>query len=176
MSVFVPGNSSSNMSSTAGVLVEIACETYGTCTDEQYAFKGLAAQWMGATLQIAPFTANTIAPILQASASGAAAACPRGSPYTACGFRWTTGGSDGNTGFGQQLSALNVISATLAANASAPVTSNTTNVGTSSIANASNGAASNSPGESKGVSSKSIELQAASLAFAIVVSFSSLLV
>ena len=132
MSVFESSNSSSNATNAPGILIEVACESQRTCTNDEYSFKGLAAQWMGVTLQMAPFTANTITPTLQKSASGAAASCSEGSNGIACGSQWTTAKSDGKTGFGQQLSALNVILANLAANASAPVRANSTTAGTNS--------------------------------------------
>ena len=108
--------------SSNNVLQEIACEPQRTCNYDQFTFKGIAAQWLGATSQIAPFTMDTIMPVLQASAKGAAATCSGGDNKTACGFHWTGNRDDDETGFGQELSALNVILANLAGKPSAPVT------------------------------------------------------
>lgn len=133
MSIFTSGNSNPtapNITKAPGSLNEVACEPQGSCTSYIYGMKGLAAQWMGATLQYAPFTAATIKPILRQSAAGAAAVCVESSNGTSCGSQWTTGQSDNNTGFQQQLSALNVIVANLAVDATAPVTANTTKAGT----------------------------------------------
>ena len=113
-------------SKPTSIMTEVACETKATCESEQYAFKGLTAQWMGTTTQIAPFTRSTIMGYLQASAKGAADQCTKQGNVTVCGFEWNKSSSNGITGVGQQLSALNVIVANLAINASAPVTVNTT--------------------------------------------------
>lgn len=171
MSVFKSGNSSSNAAKAPGILVEVACERQNTCTKDEYSFKGLAAQWMGATLQLAPFTAEVITPSLQTSASGAAASCSEGSNGTACGSQWTTAKSDGNTGFGQQLSALNVILANLAANAAAPVTASNATAGTNSTR------ASGSPASyvSSSSSSRVLPLEAAGPVLSLVVALALLL-
>lgn len=132
MSIFFPGSNSSsavtNSKVASGVMVEIACEPLNTCDYDQSSYKGLAAQWLGATTQLASFTGNTILPYLRNSAEGAARQCSGGSNHTTCGTQWTTSTFDGNVGLGQQLSALNVIVANLAINSSAPVTMNTTTV------------------------------------------------
>ena len=114
---------------------EVACEVTDTCDYPQFAFKGLTAQWMGATTQMAPFTTNTITKYLQASAKGAANQCVERNNGTTCGAQWDKSSFDGNTGLGQQLSAMNVIVANLASNASVPGTgtsASTSSPGTSS--------------------------------------------
>lgn len=119
MSVFFPKDKSE-------VMVEVACEDIGTCDNYQYFFKGLTAQWMGSTMQAAPFTANTISNYLQSSAKGAANQCSGGKSGSACGFKWTSSKWDGNQGVGQQLSALNVILANLVLKAPPPFNANDT--------------------------------------------------
>ncbi|KAK4695706.1 hypothetical protein P7C71_g2099, partial [Lecanoromycetidae sp. Uapishka_2] len=118
MSIFFPTTSSAststNSNDTAGIMVEIACETQHTCDSDQYAFKGLAAQWLGATAQVASFTSDKISSYLRNSAEGAAQQCSGGSNHTTCGTQWTSSTFDGNVGLGQQLSALDVIVANLA--------------------------------------------------------------
>ena len=142
MSIFFTGsNSSSSISDikdkgSSNVMVEIACEPEDTCQYDQYLYKGLAAQWLGATTQFARFTAHTISPYLSDSAAGAAGQCSGGSNHTSCGFLWTDSTFDGNTGLEQQLGALNVIVANLAINSSAPVTINTTSIQPSSSTSA----------------------------------------
>jgi len=126
MSVFFGGRNGSSASTGPGVMVEIACEPYHRCNHDQYAFKGLAAQWLGATTQVARFTTDKISKYLRTSAEGAAQQCSGGSNNTTCGTQWTSSIFDGKIGLGQQLSALNVIVANLATNASSPVTTNTT--------------------------------------------------
>lgn len=137
MSVFFPGSNGSttltNSKTASDVMVEVACETDDTCDNDQYSYKGLAAQWLGATTQIARFTNNTISSYLRNSAAGAAQSCSGGSNHTTCGTQWTTSTFDGNSGLGQQLSALNVIVANLAMNSTAPATMNTTTIQQSGI-------------------------------------------
>ena len=107
-------------------MTEVSCEPFGTCSSDQYAYKGLTAQWMGEAMQIAPFTADTILSYLKSSAQGAANQCSGGNNGTACGTQWTENKYDGKTGLGQELSALNVFLANLAVNSSAPANANTT--------------------------------------------------
>ena len=107
-------------------MTEVACEPLGTCKTDQYAYKGLTAQWMGQAMQVAPFTTNKILSYLQSSAEGAARQCSGGENRTACGMRWTKSKYDGTTGLGQELSALNVFLANLAFNSSTPTNANTT--------------------------------------------------
>ncbi|KAF3770944.1 family 76 glycoside hydrolase [Cryphonectria parasitica EP155] len=102
------------------VMTEQACENNNMCDTDQQSFKGYLARWMAATTQVAPYTFDTMLPLLQSTASGAAKACT-GSPAsgfsgqagTACGFKWTTGGFDGSVGVGQQMNALSAIMYTL---------------------------------------------------------------
>ena len=112
-------------------MTEVSCESFGTCSSDQYAYKGLTAQWMGEAMQIAPFTADTILSYLKSSAQGAAKQCSGGNNGTACGTQWTKNEYDGKTGLGQELSALNVFLANLAVNSSAPTIANTTATTTS---------------------------------------------
>ncbi len=127
MSVFFTGaNNTHDSSANPGIMTEVACEPFGTCDSEQYTFKGLTAQWMGEAMQVAPFTTDKILSYLQSSAEGAAKQCSGGDSGTACGTQWTKEKYDGNTGLGQELSALNVFLANLAVNSSAPINANAT--------------------------------------------------
>lgn len=100
------------------------CEEAGVCNYDQKSFKAYLARWMAAATQMAPFTYDTVAPLLLTSAKAAAAQCngpPRGG--TACGIRWYNSGTwDGTDGVGQQMTALEVIIGTMVNGASAPVT------------------------------------------------------
>ncbi|CAJ2504183.1 Uu.00g115770.m01.CDS01 [Anthostomella pinea] len=120
------------------ILWEPACEkTDSGCNTDQQAFKGHLARWMALTTIIAPFTADTITPLLKLTATAAAQQCSgqsaakfQGPAGTACGFSWLKQGSfDGITGVGEQMSALQAIMGTLADVAPAPYTSD--NGGTS---------------------------------------------
>ncbi|ROW09087.1 hypothetical protein VMCG_02950 [Cytospora schulzeri] len=115
--VFFPNDSS------GGVMVEQACEDAGLCDTDQLSFKGYLARWMASTAQVAPYTFDTVMPLLRKTAGAAAVACSGspasspggfdGIPGTACGFRWTTGGFDGLAGVGQQMSGLSAVMYTL---------------------------------------------------------------
>ncbi|KAK7749467.1 hypothetical protein SLS53_000041 [Cytospora paraplurivora] len=105
------------------VMVEQACEDANLCDTDQQSFKGYLARWMAGTTQVAPYTFDTIMPLLRKTAAAAARACSgspasgfSGKPGTACGFRWTTAegeGFDGQPGVGQQMNGLSAIMYTL---------------------------------------------------------------
>ncbi|CAD6575972.1 MAG: hydrolase 76 protein [Alectoria sarmentosa] len=134
MSIFFTGANDTHVtSSNPGIMTEVACEPLGTCNTDQYAYKGLTAQWMGEAMQVAPFTTDIILSYLQSSAKGAAKQCSGGDNGTACGTHWTKSEYDGKTGLGQELSALNVFLANLAVNSSAPTNANTTEPNTTGV-------------------------------------------
>ena len=121
------------------IMVEQACETVNLCDTDQQSFKGYLTRWMAGTTQMAPFTFDTIMPLLRSSAKGAAAACSgspaggfNGIPGTACGFKWTQNGFDGQVGVGEQMNALSSLMYTLVSKSVTPVTANT---GGSSVGN-----------------------------------------
>ena len=95
-------------------MVERACEDVGTCNTDQLSFKAYFSRWLAATAVLAPFTAQTIKPMLATSATAAAKQCTGGSSGTICGTKWATGSWDGSTGVGQQMSALEVVHTNLA--------------------------------------------------------------
>ena len=107
-------------------MLEQACETYDTCDLLTPIFKGLAAQWLGATLRVAPYTTpGRLSKNICSSARAAAKHCSGGKGNkTACSMDWTTPNSDSYYGLGQELSAMNVIVANLRAKSVG--TSNTT--------------------------------------------------
>lgn len=96
------------------IAAEIACEARDTCTVDMYAFKGILAQQLVDTVQMAPYTAALILPKINSSAQAAAVAC---ATATSCIFAWGgmgSGSGSGNaTGLGQQLSALSFVQALL---------------------------------------------------------------
>jgi mannan endo-1,6-alpha-mannosidase len=106
--------------SNASIMVEVACENNNNCDVDQQSFKAYLSRWMAATIQMAPYTHDTLLPLLQSSAAGAAAACSGGGNI--CGFKWTTGQYDGVTGVGEQMSAISVFGSTLIDLVAAPVT------------------------------------------------------
>ena len=132
-------SSASNSEGEKGVMTEIACEPQYTCAYDQYAFKGLAAQWLGAAQQVAPFIASDIYALLQSSAQAAAASCTSGKSGTECGSHWSQPVHNDKSGVGQELSAMNVVLANLALDSKAPATQNSSTAQASSGASAGGG-------------------------------------
>ncbi|KAB8292440.1 hypothetical protein EYC80_008163 [Monilinia laxa] len=95
---------SANFFTSDNVMYEQACETVGTCNNDQYSFKAYLSRFMWATTQMAPFTKSTITTYLTKSASAAAGVCT--GDANACGAKWYTGSSDKILGVGQQMGAL----------------------------------------------------------------------
>ncbi|KAL7621051.1 hypothetical protein AAE478_008363 [Parahypoxylon ruwenzoriense] len=115
-----------------GIMWEPSCEkTSANCNIDQQSFKGHLIRWMSLTAIIAPFTYDTIMPLLQSSAQAAAKQCsgPASDNFkdvagTACGFSWLQQSTfDGITGVGEQMNALQAVIAPLASAAPAPYTS-----------------------------------------------------
>lgn len=104
------------------IMVEIACEPQVTCNYDQPSFKAYLARWMAATMQLVPFTFDTLQALLQTSAQGAAGQCSGGTNGETCGRSWYTNTWDGQKGVGEQMSALSVIQANLINKVSPPVT------------------------------------------------------
>jgi mannan endo-1,6-alpha-mannosidase len=107
---FSPAENSTN------VMYEWACETGESgrhCNLDQQSFKAYLARFMAKTALLAPFTKDTITSYLKTSAVGAAKSCSGGADGATCGSKWYTGGWDGTSGVGQQLSALEVTQALL---------------------------------------------------------------
>ncbi|KAL5115883.1 hypothetical protein ACEQ8H_006199 [Pleosporales sp. CAS-2024a] len=98
------------------IMFESACETGETgrhCNLDQQSFKAYLSRCMAKTAIMAPFTKDSITQFLTASAIGAAKSCSGGADGKTCGSKWYTGGWDGTSGVGQQLSALEVTQALL---------------------------------------------------------------
>ena len=108
-----------------GIMSEVACEGSNTCDVDQQSFKAYLARHMAATIIKAPYTRNTLQPLLQSSAAAAAKSCSGGNDGNTCGLKWTTGAWDGIYGIGEQMSALEVIISNLIDTVPGPVTNNT---------------------------------------------------
>ncbi|KAK3685574.1 glycoside hydrolase family 76 protein [Podospora appendiculata] len=131
------------------IMVEQFCEEPGFCDNDQRSFKGYLTRWLSGTAQMAPYTFDTISPLLKSDAVAAAKACTgdpatgfKGMPGTACGFKWTAGGFDGMVGVGEQMNALDAVMYTLADRVATPVTAET---GGTSAGNPSAGVSSSMP-------------------------------
>lgn len=119
---------------------EQACEDTGHCNIDQLSFKAYYSRWLAATTKSAPFTYNTIKPLLKTSAAAAAQQCSGTVFSNACGAKWTQGSTwDGTNGVGQQMSALEVIQGNLIEQAKVLVTNSTggTSVGDSAAGSSS---------------------------------------
>lgn len=131
-----------------GIMWEPPCEST-SCNTDQQAFKGHLARWMAMTAKLAPFSYDTIMPLLKSSAAAAAEQCSgsptsswKGHSGTACGFSWLDNSTwDGNYGVGEQMNAMSIIMTTLLDEASAPYTASS---GGSSTGNANAGASDSS--------------------------------
>lgn len=109
------------------IMSEVACESVHLCDLDQQSFKAYLARWMAATTKWAPWTYNTIKPLLDASATAAAHQCTGGNNGRMCGLMWAnnSGKWDGTTGVGQQMAAMEVVLATMIDKLQAPVTGST---------------------------------------------------
>lgn len=99
-----------------GIAHEPACEDIGTCTSDMLSFKGYVARWMAVTTQMAPFTRDTILPVLRTSAQAAVRTCTGGDSGRMCGFKWHQDTWDGTIGAGQQMNAMATLMSLLVTN------------------------------------------------------------
>jgi len=108
------------------VMTEVACEANKKCNVDQKSFKAYLSRWMAATTKVAPWTRELIMPKLKASAQAAAKQCSGGTDGVTCGMKWFTNGVwDGNSGVGEQMSALEVVQSQLIDYVAGPVTKRT---------------------------------------------------
>lgn len=108
------------------ILSEITIEWGATNDPDQPSFKGFAIRWLAVATQLAPFTATWIMPRIVASAIGAAGQCTGQAPNqqtgTVCGRDWYASTWDGQSGVGEQMSAMSAFQSLLIQSARAPVT------------------------------------------------------
>ncbi|KAG5931129.1 hypothetical protein E4U60_006459, partial [Claviceps pazoutovae] len=105
-----------------GIAVEISCENVGTCTTDMITFKGFLHRWYSTITQLAPYTSDTIRPLLKTSATAAIKQCTGGTMGRQCGFKWDSGVYDGKTGAGQEMSVLAAVESLLIPVAKPPLT------------------------------------------------------
>jgi len=126
--VFFTGFNNTETNKT--IMFEAACERSPQdgdqgCNVDQRSFKAYFSRWLAATVQLAPWTADTIMPLLRTSALAAAQSCSGGSDGVTCGTKWWVPGWDGQYGVGEQMSALEVIQSNLVARAKGPLSNAT---------------------------------------------------
>ncbi|KAI1002115.1 Mannan endo-1,6-alpha-mannosidase [Podosphaera aphanis] len=95
-----------------GVMFE-GCEESGTCNVDQRSFKAYLVRWLAATAELAPFTHQTIMPLLASSANHAIKTCTAGASGAQCGLRWGNSANDGSIGVGEQMAVLEVVQSQL---------------------------------------------------------------
>lgn len=54
------------------IMVEVACEQSRNCNIDQQTFKAYLSRWMAATVKVAPWSHDTIMPLIRSSATAAA--------------------------------------------------------------------------------------------------------
>ncbi|KAF3766954.1 family 76 glycoside hydrolase [Cryphonectria parasitica EP155] len=121
-----------------GTAVEPSCELADkvTCDTDMLSFKGYLHRWLATSTQLAPLVRNQVLATLRTSTAAAVGSCTdgvdngNGVSTATCGFRWTTGTYDGQTGAGQQMNVLGALTSLLVAvdpagETSAPVTNST---------------------------------------------------
>ena len=106
-------------------MFEAGCErnppkTQGSCNVDQRSFKAYFWRWLAATSLLTPWTSNTITPLLRDSALAAAQSCSGGTDGMTCGLKWWAEGWDGESGVGEQMSALEVIQSNLISRVQGP--------------------------------------------------------
>lgn len=74
-----------------------------------FSFKAYLTRWMAATTKVAPYTYDTIMPVLKTSALAAAKQCDGDTNGRTCGLSWSKGTWDGTKGVGQQMAAMSAI-------------------------------------------------------------------
>jgi mannan endo-1,6-alpha-mannosidase len=95
-------------------MVEYACEPRGNCNRDQRSFKAYLSRWLAVSVQVAPFSAATITPWLQASAKAAVKVCTGGPPDgVVCGRKWWEDTDDGTRDVGNQMCAMSIVQANL---------------------------------------------------------------
>jgi mannan endo-1,6-alpha-mannosidase len=158
--VFFTGANATDTNRT--VMYEAACERSVpgepmSCNTDQRSFKAYLSRWLAATTLLAPWTADTIMPLLQNSALAAAQSCSGGSDGVTCGNKWWVAGWDGLYGVGEQISALEVIQSNLVVRSRGPLSDATggtsggdPNAGSGSVNGAPKEAGDVSPSDRKG--------------------------
>lgn len=126
--VFFTGFNNTETNKT--IMFEAACERGPPggdqgCNVDQRSFKAYFSRWLAATTQLAPWTADTIMPLLRTSALAAAQSCSGGTDGVTCGTKWWVSGWDGQYGVGEQMSALEVIQSNLVARVKGPLSNAT---------------------------------------------------
>lgn len=99
------------------IMYEAACQNgkggqgTGSCNQDQRSFKAYFSRFLGLTAIMVPQTSDKIMNWLQKSAVAAAESCSGGTDGHTCGINWFVGKWDGVYGLGEQMCALEVMTA-----------------------------------------------------------------
>lgn len=107
------------------IMYESTCQASNKCNTDQRVFKAIFSRMLGYTSVLAPFTTDTITPLIDTSAAAAAKSCSGGTDGHTCGLNWFTGDWDGQYGLGEQACALEIINQLLVHDLPAPLTEST---------------------------------------------------
>ncbi|KAK5660477.1 hypothetical protein OQA88_13025 [Cercophora sp. LCS_1] len=102
------------------IMYEHACEHVGTCNTDMRSFKAYFSRFTYQSTWFVPSIIPTVNELFHTSAEAAARSCTGGAAGTSCGHRWYTGGFDGETGLGEQMSALETIQGVIVNQVSLP--------------------------------------------------------
>ncbi|OJD12874.1 hypothetical protein AJ78_06589 [Emergomyces pasteurianus Ep9510] len=113
------------------IMVEAACEANNQCNLDHKTYKAILSRALGTTLQLAPFTNGIAAPKVKASAKAAVDECENENGFQMCSYDWVDTDTDDDDDddkdkedddetLGEQLSALQIVLAVLAADGNAP--------------------------------------------------------
>ncbi|KAK6433149.1 hypothetical protein LTR95_010674 [Oleoguttula sp. CCFEE 5521] len=108
-----------------GIMYEVACEPNNNCNTDQQSFKAYLLRWMTLTIKLAPWTHDTLLPLIQTTATAAAKSCSGGSDGVTCGTKWYEGNWDGTYGVGQQMNAMEAFQALLVDQVGPPLSNST---------------------------------------------------
>jgi mannan endo-1,6-alpha-mannosidase len=108
-------------------------------------YKGLTHRTLAATVQVAPYTAAMIQPVLEWSAKAAVAACSGGDNGRMCSLAWADGGkADKKPMAGSQLSVLGALVSIMQTQATANTTSSSGGSGDATTSGSGSGTGSSS--------------------------------
>ncbi|KAK2806785.1 hypothetical protein FQN50_005647 [Emmonsiellopsis sp. PD_5] len=107
------------------VMIEAACEMNHKCNIDQKGFKAILSRALATTVQLAPFTKDSLLPKIQASAKAAADECDDDDDdddVASCSFYWTDDDDDDDDDetLGEGVAALQIIQVNLMDQVSAP--------------------------------------------------------
>ncbi|KAK4226794.1 glycoside hydrolase [Podospora fimiseda] len=91
------------------VMYEHACEQVDKCNQDMRSFKAYFSRFTYAAEWFLPGLKDTIGELWGTSAKAAGKACSGGKEGTQCGQKWYVGSFDGNSGLGEEMSALETI-------------------------------------------------------------------